>query len=436
MTTKTVALWHGPEGVDIPKRAMDVKSIVPYAAQLTAADQKKIIRAFEFESFDMASEFVWRRTMSKLRSTLSSMGMAFIGEMLGRDDITDSSPIETVLTDYDTIKLAEALGVISATGAMKLRHAFESLAHYSNSPVDGEIDGIEAVSIIKNSIQFVLGDEDTYVPMDFRNIRDRLTAEPISLDDPQLKQLVESPAFYVGTALRILVSAIKNLDDAKLENALNNINVILPGIWNKMSEQDKYLVGTTYAQVAAKGKSSSVSGLKNALLKVNGFDYVPETIRSVTYKQVAKSIIDAHYSYSNYYAEPAPTKRLAELGTTIPKSALPDCIQALLCVSMGNSYGYSIAAKPIADRQLKALSQERWQYYFDKVLHSDDIILGKLLQDKPLVEFRNFIKDAELCEIVPQHPQINRLFSRLCSDASNVNIDGLVRGLLTRLRGE
>lgn len=433
MSTKAVVPWHGPEGVAIPANKRDVSEIVPYAAQLTEADKKKISQAFEFESFDMASEYVWRRAMSKLKSTLSSMGIAFIGEMLGRDDINDSSSIENVLTDFDTIRLAESLGVISPTGAMKLRHAFESLSHFSNPQVKEELDYIEALSIIKNSIQFVLGDEDTYIPVDFKHIRDRLTSEPIELDDSQLQQLIQSPSFYIGTALRILISAIKNFDDAKLENSLYNTNIILPKIWDKLSEPDRFLIGSTYAKVASKGKRTAESGLKNALLKVNGFDYVPETIRSGTYKQVARSIIEAHFSFSNYHAEPAPVKRLEQLGSTIPKSALPECMQALICIYVGNRYGFSYSASPIAERQLSKISRERWQYYFDKVLHKDDIILEKLTEDKPKERFVDFIQDNNLCTLTPQIPLINRMFSIICENKPIGHISSIAKKLLSEM---
>ncbi|MCB5288453.1 MAG: hypothetical protein LHW64_11735 [Candidatus Cloacimonetes bacterium] len=422
MTINAIVPWNGPEGISIPSSKMTVGEIVPYAAQLTESDRTKIIKAFEFNSFDMASEFVWRRTMSKLKTTLSSLGMAFIGEMLDRPDISDSSAIETVLTDYDAIRLAEHLGVISPTGAMQLRHAFETLSHFSAPQTTEELGALESSLIIKNSIKFVLGDEDTYIPVDFKNIRRKLTSETINKKDPQLLQLIDSPAFYISTALRILISSIKNNEDTQLEIALNNINSILKDIWPRLTEQDRFLVGATYAQVASQGKTTAMSGLKNALLKVNGFDYVPETIRSVTYKQVAKSIIDAHFSFSNYNAEPAPTKRLADLGTSIPKSALPECLQAVLCIYLGNRYGHSFSAAPIAESIIKSISYERWQYYIDKVFHTDQIILEKITQKLPQDRFFTFIKNNNLCDITPQDPNTFKLIRAICAEKISLQI--------------
>jgi len=431
--TQAIIPWRGPEGISIPASVSSVTDVVRYAAQLSTSEQTKIVQAFDFNSYDMASEFVWRRTMSKLKNTLSSLGMAFIGEMLNREDINDLSPIETVLTDYDAIRLAESLGVISQTGAMKLRHAFESIVHFSNPKTTDELDCIEALSIIKNSVQFVLGDESTYVPLDFKQIRDRLTSVPIDLTDPQVQQLISSPTFYISTALRVILSAIKMFDDARLENTLANLNSILPFIWERVTEEDRFLVGRTYAQVSSIGKTTAIAGLKNALIKVKGFDYVPENLRSGTYNKIAQAVIDAHFSFSNYYAEPAPTRRLSQLGTSIPRSALPKCIQALLCVYLGNRYGFSFEAAPIAEAQLKSITQDRWQYYFDKVLHSDEIILYKLLDNNPRQRFYQLLDSMGLCSIIPQHPLVNKLFHAACTGRNDAAIEQAVLAMLQKM---
>lgn len=49
-------------------------------------------------------------------------------------------------------------------------------------------------------------------------------------------------------------------------------------------------------------------------------------------------------------------KELASLGTIFPKPAMARCIKALLLVYMGNGYGRSVAAVPIAEEQLNQVS--------------------------------------------------------------------------------
>ena len=51
---------------------------------------------------------------------------------------------------------------------------------------------------------------------------------------------------------------------------------------------------------------------------------------------------------------------------------------ALLCVRLGNSYGVSWSAFPVADRLLRKQGPERWSYYLENVLPREPRILEKL----------------------------------------------------------
>ena len=99
------------------------------------------------------------------------------------------------------------------------------------------------------------------------------------------------------------------------------------------------------------GLQTQTAGLKQALLKVRGFNYVPENLRSQTFLKAAEAIVlRAHEGMNNFYNEEAPTINLEKLGTVIPAPALGPCITALLCVRLGNSYGTCWAAVPIASK--------------------------------------------------------------------------------------
>lgn len=90
---------------------------------------------------------------------------------------------------------------------------------------------------------------------------------------------------------------------------------------------------------------------------------------------------------NNFYNEEAPTRNLEKLGTVIPAPAVGPCMTALLCVRLGNEYGTSWSAWPIADRLLKKQGAERWKYYLEKILPGEIRIIEKLLQLKPRAEW-------------------------------------------------
>ena len=76
--------------------------IVFYASYLSDKQRNQIVAAFQIEAYDMAAEYAWKKAMVKLKETISTLGMKFIGEMLGREDIDEFSTIDTALTDYTT----------------------------------------------------------------------------------------------------------------------------------------------------------------------------------------------------------------------------------------------------------------------------------------------------------------------------------------------
>ncbi|WP_163035369.1 hypothetical protein, partial [Pseudomonas viridiflava] len=90
----------GPSGTLIPVNCSEPQDIIAYANGLTTKQKNDIARAFEHEAYDMGAEYTWRRAMVRLKSTLKTLGMGFIGEMLGDDDIDEFSNIDIVLNDY------------------------------------------------------------------------------------------------------------------------------------------------------------------------------------------------------------------------------------------------------------------------------------------------------------------------------------------------
>lgn len=412
--------WHGPEGITISPALIDVKEIVPYAQGLQKHEQGKIVAAFQAGAYDMGAEYLWKRAMSRLRTTIATMGMKFVGEMLDRKDIDEYSSPENALTDYDTIRLAESLGIVSSTGALRLKHAFELLSHFSNPETNELLSQTEAVNVVRSCVQYVMGEHDIRLALDFTRIRDRLSGETLQVNDSQVQQLLTSPPFFLKTALRVLLASIKTTKGAALENSLANLNLLLPGFWPRIGEQDRWLVGTTYAEVSDTGNSVAISGIKRSLLKVAGFDYVPENLRSSVYISAAQAIMNAHFSWSNYHLELAPLKRLINLGTTIPRAALAECLQALLSIYLGNPYGYSFDAAPVAGDELRKLSKDRIQYYFDRIVPNDEIILGKLQSTSPRARFISLAQSGFFENVSFENPNILKMINAAIKGKDNV----------------
>lgn len=406
MENNTVALWRNTDLPVIPKKVNNIAEMVNLGMQLTNKDQNQIIRTFEEGSYEMVATYIWTKAISSLKNQLGKMGVSFIAEMLDRPDINDHSNLQQAISEFEAIKLAEELALITGTAAFRLKHAMETVTHFNQPELEdvpeNELTEEETKAIIRSCIEGSLRYSTIEAPIDFKNFRRDLEDITLTDDNPNIIKLILSPYFFQRTTLRILLSIVKTSSGAQLENSLANSNLIIPKIWNNLKHPEKYQVGRSYSELFADGKSKAASGLKHVLLKVKGFDFVPEDLRSSSFVRVANEILIAHEGMNNFYNEPAPTTTLYRMGSVIPIPAFPICMTAILSVKLGNKWGVSIAAQESATALLKSITHDRWVYFFNECLPTNDRILYKLVIDNPSNNWLHLFTDSFIDGILPE----------------------------------
>lgn len=404
MENTAVTLWTNSGLPILPKRVKNISELVNYGLQLSSKDQKQIIKGFNDESYEMVSSYIWTKSINALRNQLSKMGIQFIAEMLDRPDINEYTNLQEAISEFEAIRLAEELGIISGTAGFRLKQAMETVSHFNQPELEdepeNELSEEETKSIIRSCIQGVLGYNKIEAAIDFKNFRKDLEEQTLLEDSPYLIKLVQSPYFFHRTTIRILLSLVKTTTGAQLENSLANSNLIIPKIWTTLQHPEKYQVGRSYSELFADGQSKAASGLKQVLLKVRGFDFVPEDLRSSSFIKVANEILLAHGGLNNFYNEPAPTNTLYRMGSSIPIPAFPICMSAILSVHLGNAYGVSIAAQDSANAMLKSVTRDRWVYFFNECLQTDQQILYKLMLDNPSTRWMNLFSSDYIDKIL------------------------------------
>ena len=389
-----IQLWKAAQVSIDPQEAESIQGIICSSdvTNLSENQKNQIIGAFNAKAYDMAAEYVWRKTITKLREAILNLGNDFIKELLQRSDSDDNLQIDSLLTDYNTINLAEQLGMISGEGALDLRQSLETLQFYFSSEASKEgcyLGKLKVLNIVLACVKNILSKPYMQVALEFTQLRDKLLKEDIKEDDIEISQLKLSSLFFLRTVCTVLSSAIKTKQGAVLEHSVNNFKLIIPLIWNKLTDDDKWKIGFLYRDVVSDGNTKAANGVKIALLKNGGFDFVPENLRSQTFIKAAQNLIDKHFEYDNYYKEPRAIKELANLGTVIPEPALMQCMKAYILVYIGNFYGRSISAVDIAEKQLTLISTEQWIQFFDRMLPYDQDLLGALYSTS-LKPIRNF----------------------------------------------
>lgn len=436
MPNNAPVLWEPRDVIQVPMSA-SVPEIAQHARQLTPRETQQVVQAFDSGAYEMASTFVWARTMAGLKKQLATLGIEFISEMLDRPDIGPGADVFEVLTDYDSVKLAEDLGMFGSSHALRLRHTLETINHFANPPDDADLDGMtpeEAVGALRTCVQTVLGHSQLTVAVEFADFRHRLVTEVLSDEWLATLNLEEVPYFFRRTILRVVIAGIKTSSGAQLENLLGNLNALLPKLWPLLMDPDKYSVGRLYSDLHADGQRKAASGVRSSLLKVSGFDFVPESLRSNTFIEAASRLLSTHFDWDNFRSEPGPMSALASLGTSIPIPAFPKCMTALISVRIGNHYGKSWAAQDDAVRMLRSVTPDRWKYYLEECLPGDEVVLTKLL-DAPIA--------SQWCELVEETPRLQnattndpsiQAFLEASERGDLRKVERHAKGLLARLR--
>ncbi len=384
-----LTVWTAPE-VMPAANASTPEDIAEYARpQLSARDVKSIISALNGESYEMMATFVWAKASAVLKKQLATLGMEFVGEMLSRPDIDEDSDPSTAIADHEAITLAEDLGLISTTQGLRLKHAMELVSHFTNLDQSASTDEMmmreEAIGLLRNCVTSILSRPSFEGAIRFVDFRKALGERTLKPEDTEVQGLAHAQYFFVRTTLSVLLSLVKTGTGVIKEHALGNFSVLLPIMWANLREPERWQVGQAYAEVNAKGDRTASAGLKHALLKVQGFDFVPETLRSSTFTEAAARVLTAHFGFNNFFNEAEPMETLANLGTAIPKPAFAKCMEATLAVWLGNQWGNSWSSEAPATKVLDSLRNEQWEYYLSECLRRDRTVLDRLsYQGKPL----------------------------------------------------
>jgi hypothetical protein len=297
---------------------------------------------------------------------------------------------------------------ISRIGSLELRQNAELLSYYSGAELDDgeELDHLQALGVLRSCVVHILARDKIDAALNFADFRKKLTQTVLPEDHPDLIALLAAPYFFKRTTVRVLLAEAKSGQGAQVDNALGNLSTVISHAWGDLKDPDRWQVGQAYAEANANNRRILSATLRRMLMTVQGFDYVPETLRSSTYTRAAKDVLSAHEGVNNFRNESAPMRALAMLGSTIPGPAFQVCMRATLAVKLGNKYGHSWDAQPHADKLLRSLNRDRWSIYLSRFLSTDEMILAKLGEEAPA---KRWIDLANECQFEPRDVQDKRI---------------------------
>lgn len=331
--------------------------------QLNDIEQKAVAVNFNSGLYIVAAEVIWRRTIDILKSRLAAFGEEFIGDMLGYSGPKYADD----LSEIEAIDLNCAIGYIRQNARMELIHHSEQIKNYTSRQYQMiekvSLSKAQATALIEDCIKFVLSDMTETTMLEFNNVREQLKTVLLQADSEFIKQLQQEQYFAKRTILRSLMNLAKTDKEEEKQFVFHNMDIVIPEIWVDLAEADKYDFGSAYAEISNTEKKDYINVVKKILFNVHGFDYVPENLKSNSFKGIAKNLLSVHEGVNNFYNEPLAAKLLASMGSMIPDPAIFDCMNAILICLTGNAYGVSDGAQPYLNTLLNGLTTPKWELY-------------------------------------------------------------------------
>ena len=93
----------------------------------------------------------------------------------------------------------------------------------------------------------------------------------------------------------------------------------------------------------------------------------------------------------------------------IPPPAFSVCASAIISVRLGNYYGVSFSARPLADKMLNDFTSDRWEYYLNACLPGDIRILQKLGDERPRNIWYYIVQKYELNNLNLKNKHVSTL---------------------------
>jgi len=403
--------FYNPAGLNLPMETNVVELLIGYGEALPQPVKEKVARYYRSGDYATSASHIWQRAVSLLRKRVLSLGEEFVADMVETDDLDYARNLPA----YRVIDLANDLGFIDKAGKRKLLMANDYYNYYNNSDIDEyeEMPQDEANIIIKNSISYILYNTDETFGLQFNDFREKLkTGKVTELFDDDKSMFETCPYFYLKTTVRSLLKLFGETDGIEYENVTSNMIIVFPACWDRLKIEERRALADAYTDYTNANDHVRVKLLNGIMLKVQGFDYVKENVRSRTYISVARRLRDVHFDINNYYTEPGVIKQLEDLGTTIPKLALKECVTSILYVKLGNGYGVSWKAEEVADRLLDRMTQDQWLTYIDNYMVEETDLIESIRDCNPMRDrWKELIKRYSLKSLNVLSPVAGKLVS-------------------------
>ncbi|MBN8545940.1 MAG: hypothetical protein J0L60_07380 [Ignavibacteria bacterium] len=314
----------------------------------------KFIAAVASGLFDAALNYLWDETILQIRKRVVQYDLEYFydnavtGEKRKRlKDENDLSKVD----DYDLIKGSKEIGLISELGFKHLEYInfmrnWASAAH----PNQNQITGLQLISWLETCVKEVISLPMSNITIEIKKLLGSIKSTSISTMEAH-----QIAVFFTN----LMQEQINNLASGLFgiytkpdtdSTTLQNINKLLPLLWDRVDENTKYAFGLKYGNFVANNDQHEKKLAIEFLQLVNAESYIPEDLRAVDIETAIQNLGSAHRGINNFYNEPTFARQLFRLigdPPKVPKALNKKYVYILVESFLTNGNGVAVDAQPI-----------------------------------------------------------------------------------------
>lgn len=315
----------------------------------------KFLAAVAAGLFDAALNYIWDQTILELRQRVAQYDLDYFFDVAVKDpskrNKLKSEEDLAKIDDSELIRGAREIELISELGFKHLdfiryMRNWASAAH----PNQNQITGLQIISWLETCIREVINLPLSNIVVEIKRLLGNIKTNRILDDDARQIAVffADLTQERIDTLCAGFFGIYTQLDTTT--QTRQNIQHLLPYLWDRVSEKVRQELGVKYAQFLARNEQQQQVYAKQFLEIVAALSYLPEGILVAEIETAIDNLLQAHRGFNNFYNEPTFARQLQRIvGETrgVPRQINTQYVMGLVEVYLTNGNGIAWNAENI-----------------------------------------------------------------------------------------
>lgn len=362
----------------------------------------KFVIASAVGLFDGAINYLWDEIIKSLRGVVSSYDLEYFYSIAcqvnsnyknlnNKDDLC-------YVSDFDLLSVLKRIGMINDIAFKNLEHIIYYRNHASAAhPNVNELSGIKILSMLEDGIKYAINLNPDTIMVQIRQLLDNVRNNDIPLDDFETicDGLLSLPQARRDDFLLSIFGLYCDL--SKDGFILKNVLEISKRIWNYVSEDVKYNIGSKFGYYRKNAATEQKDRVNTFLTEVGGLKYKDDDSKVAEIIDKLGKLRSAHFSFYNFYNEYSYMKDIEQI---LPDKVIPSAVKELfiktICMCYaGNGMGYKEGvdenAEIIYKNFIDNFGVNEVKIFLNLFLDEDFTI--DLYKSKPIARIKNLCRE-------------------------------------------